>query len=43
MTNAYASSPPACNCAASLLNYGPAAHVITGDLNIIRNIELKAA
>ena len=42
-TNAYASSHPACNCAASPFNYVPAGHVITDDFNIIRNAELKAA
>ena len=42
-TNAYASSPSACNCAASPFNYGPASHVITGDHNIIQNVELKTA
>ena len=41
--NAYASSPPVCNCVSYPINYGPAGHVITGDLNIIRNVELKAA
>ena len=36
-------SSSVCNCAASPFNYEPAGHVITGDLDIIWNVELKAA
>ncbi|MCU7801424.1 MAG: hypothetical protein KZQ70_15165, partial [gamma proteobacterium symbiont of Lucinoma myriamae] len=40
-TNGHAYNPPVCNCASSAFNYGPAGHVITGDLNIINNVKLK--
>ena len=35
------SKPPDCTCSHSLFNYNPAGHVITGDLNIVKNDKLR--
>ena len=34
-------NPPPCSCSTSLFNYSPVGHVITGDLNIISNSNLR--
>ena len=35
-------NPPTCSCSSSPFNYQPAGHVITGDVNIVKNEELKS-
>jgi hypothetical protein len=33
---------PKCSCSSSLLNYTPAGHIITGDVNIVQNEDLRS-
>ena len=33
--------PPPCNCSDSKFLYAPCGHIVTGDLNIVRNIKLR--
>jgi hypothetical protein len=33
-------NPPMCSCSSSPFNYGPAGHVITGDVDIVQNEDL---
>ena len=33
--------PPSCTCSSSPFLYSPAGHVVTGDLNIVENVQLK--
>ena len=33
--------PPSCTCSSSPFLYSPAGHVVTGDFNIVENVQLK--
>ncbi|XP_055999877.1 uncharacterized protein LOC130046520 isoform X1 [Ostrea edulis] len=35
-------NPPTCSCSSSSFNYSPAGHVITGDVDIVENEDLKS-
>jgi hypothetical protein len=35
-------NPPTCSCSSSPFNYSPAGHVITGDVDIVENEDLKS-
>ena len=35
-------NPPKCTCSSSSFNYGPAGHIITGDINIVQSEDLKS-
>jgi hypothetical protein len=35
-------NPPKCTCSSSPFNYRPAGHIITGDVNILQNEDLRS-
>ena len=35
-------NPPTCSCSSSPFNYSPAGHIITGDVDIVKNEDLKS-
>jgi hypothetical protein len=35
-------NPPTCSCSSSPFNYNPARHIITGDVDIVKNEDLKS-
>ena len=35
-------NPPKCSCSSSPFNYSPAGHIITGNINIVQNEDLKS-
>ena len=35
-------NPPKCSCSSSPFNYSPAGHIITGDVNIVQNEDLRS-